>query len=198
MKLIYRATLLLICSLIASMAFSQVSQENHHSLQVGSGGQYLGTGDQISFVVHAEYTLHLTNRLGISISHLNGNAESFKSDGNFYSAKIWTVDVLANYVPFQQKADWFSISLGPSLRRLKSLEGAGYQTAKDESNPENHGSSIGYPIYRDDIGVGMTTMANIRLLQQGHFFMTVNPFLQGFYTNGDIAWGTLLSIGFKL
>ncbi|REE05959.1 hypothetical protein [Marinoscillum furvescens] len=199
MKLIWRASLLTLIGLFISItAFSQGSQEKHHSLKVGSGGQFLGTGDHIGFVFHAEYTLHLTDRLGFSLAHLNGSAESFVSGGNFYSAKIWTIDVLANYVPFQQQADWFSISLGPSLRLLKSLEGAGYQTVDDELNPQNHGSSIGYPVYRDEVSVGLTTMVNVRLLQKGQFFITTNPFLQGLYSTGDVAWGTMICVGFKL
>lgn len=70
---------------------------------------------------------------------------------------------------------------------LKSLESEGYQTVEDELNPVNHGSVLGAPVYREEIALGISTKIILRLLQKDHLFLSADPFLQSFYTNGDIA-----------
>lgn len=169
---------------------------NNHLFTSEIGAIFKGSGDLLGVASGIEYSYRMNQSLALSSRFLLASAERYDFDGGFADSKALTVDLLLQITPLEH-ARWWSIGVGPSLRKLKSLEGGGYVEVLDEANTQTHGDPFATPRYINESAIGFSMIMNFRLFQIKNFQVGLQPYVQAFYTNGDISSGLSLNLGYQ-
>jgi hypothetical protein len=186
MKKIFVLIFLLILN--AGLIWSQDVEFKKHSLTVGYGSAFQGSGDVTAPVLDFKYTYKFNEHLGISprIMFGNGKGEADES-GNFRISNISTYDLSLTILPFPESFDRLSFDIGVSYRHVYGMMGHGYRQT-NTSGYVQYGNLLNYPQYTDENAIGLTAVIDYRIFSTEKVSLGARATNQSFYTNGDIAW----------